>query len=160
MLSIEGANKEDIVYLLQAMACLLAHVRDSSQDGYLLRLADDALQDSEQWIEKVLATGESMVYVAKQDGTKPVGYIIGSIVRPFITRCRIKHIGLIEHCWVETEQRRAGIAAALVGRLETWFKEKSIEFVEVQYLLGNTHAEVTWQKLGYQPYRVLSRKAL
>lgn len=41
-----------------------------------------------------------------------------------------------------------------------WFKQKSIGFVDVQYLLGNMEAENTWQNLGYEPYRVMARKII
>jgi len=159
MLSIEVADNNDKSYLLKAMACLLEHVRDSSQDEYLLRLTEDYINDARQWIEKILASDESSVYVAKNEGVS-VGYIIGTITRPFIERCSIKKIGLIEHCWVEKEYRMNGIAKKLVEAIEAWFKANSIQYIDVQYLLGNIEAEVTWGKIGYKPYRVISRKRL
>ena len=159
MITIELANNNDKPYLLKAMTCLLEHVRDSSQDEYLLRLTGNYIEDSEQWIEKILASDESSTYVAKNDGTS-IGYVIGTITRPFIKRCAIERIDLIEHCWVEKECRMNGLAAKLVEAIESWFKEDSIQYIDVQYLLGNIEAEVTWEKLGYKPYRVISRKVL
>jgi len=159
MISIELANNNDKPYILKAMVCLLEHVRDSSQDEYLLRLTNDYVDEAEQWITKILASDESIIYLAIINGVK-VGYIIGTITRPFMQRCSIKKIGLIEHCWVESECRMNGIAAKLVDTVERWFKESSIQYVDVQYLLGNIEAELTWEKLGYKPYRVISRKVL
>lgn len=40
MISITLATQDDKPYLQQAMAALLTHVRDTSQDAYLLRLTD------------------------------------------------------------------------------------------------------------------------
>lgn len=97
--------------------------------------------------------------VAKQNG-KAIGYAIGTVTRPFIERCAIEAIGLIEHCWVVRGHRMQGLASALVDALEHWFRVRSIEFVDVQYLLGNSEAEVTWERLGYLPYRVIARKQL
>jgi len=159
MITIEAANNNDKPYLLKAMACLLEHVRDTSQDEYLLRLTDDYIEDSEEWVEKILASDKSNTYVAKKDGAS-VGYVIGTVARPFIQRCEIKNIGLIEHCWVERECRKKGIAAQLVEVIEKWFRDNSIQYIDVQYLLGNIEAEVAWEKLGYKPYRVISRKVL
>jgi len=159
MITIEVANNNDKPYLLKAMACLLEHVRDTSQDEYLLRLTDDYIKDSEEWMEKILASDESNAYIAKKDGT-PVGYVIGTITRPFIQRCSIKNIGLIEHCWVEKKYRMENIAAKLVKIIEKWFEDNLIEYIDVQYLLGNIEAEVTWERLGYKPYRVISRKVI
>ena len=138
---------------------MLEHVQDTSQDEYLLRLTDDYIGDSEQWIDKILGSDESNTYVAKKDGL-PVGYVIGTVTRPFIQRCTIEHIGLIEHCWVETEYRTRGVASKLVEVIENWFRDNAVQYVDVQYLLGNIEAEVTWEKLGYKPYRVISRKVL
>lgn len=159
MVTIEIANNDDKPYLQKAMVRLLEHVRDSSQDEYLLRLDRDYAEESEQWISKILESETSTTYLAKHNGV-PVGYIVGSITRPFIQHCSIKSIGLIEHCWVEQECRMAGVATKLVAKLESWLKENSIQYVDVQYLLGNIEAEASWEKLGYKPYRVISRKAL
>ncbi len=77
MLTIEMAENSDKPYLFKAMVRLLEHVRDASQDEYLLRLTNDYIEESEQWIETMLASAESRTYVAKNDGM-PVGYIIGT----------------------------------------------------------------------------------
>jgi len=159
MITVESANNNDKPYLVKAMACLLEHVRDTSQDEYLLRCTDDYIEEADPWIENILASDASFAYVAKRGGTS-VGYVIGTITRPFIRRCAIQKIGLIEHCWVERECRMQGVSTKLVGAIERWFKENAIQYIDVQYLLGNIEAEVAWEKLGYTPYRVISRKAL
>jgi GNAT superfamily N-acetyltransferase len=157
MITIKPAKHNDKPYLIKAMACLLEHVQDSSQDEYLVRLTDDYIKDSEQWLEKILISDESHIYVAKDDDV-PVAYIIGTITQPFIKQSTIEKIGLIEHCWVEKKYRMNGLALKLVKIIEDWFKANSIQYIDVQYLLGNVEAELTWEKLGYKPYRVISRK--
>ncbi|MBT9567965.1 MAG: GNAT family N-acetyltransferase [Thiobacillus sp.] len=159
MFAIEPATRQDLSYLHRAMAALLAHVRDTSQDAYLLRLTDRYIEDSVDWLARLMASDESIVLVAKRGG-EPVGYAIGSLTRPFIERSAIETIGLIEHCWVEPACRRQALATKLVEALERWFSERSVEFVDVQYLLGNSEAEATWVRLGYRPYRVIARKQL
>lgn len=159
MITIDAGTHDDTPYLHQAMAALLAHVRDTSQDAYLLRLTDRYIEDSERWLGEIMSSDESMVLVAKWDGIA-IGYAIGSITRPFIERCEIEAIGLIEHCWVEPAHRTRGVASELVDALECWFREQSIEFADVQYLLGNNEAEATWTRLGYRPYRFIARKRL
>lgn len=159
MITIDTATQDDKPYLHQAMAALLAHVRDTSQDAYLLRLTDRYIEDSVPWLDKIMSSGESRVVVARQDG-KAIGYAIGTITRPFIERCAIEEIGLIEHCWVAPAYRMQGLASKLVEVLEHWFRARSIEFVDVQYLLGNSEAETTWESLGYLPYRIIARKRL
>lgn len=51
MITIEVANNNDKPYLLKAMAFLLEHVRDTSQDECFLRLTNDYIEDSENWID-------------------------------------------------------------------------------------------------------------
>lgn len=53
-----------------------------------------------------------------------------------------------------------GLVSKLVDEIEGWFRERSIQYVDVQYLLGNIDAEATWERLGYQAYRVIARKML
>jgi GNAT superfamily N-acetyltransferase len=159
MISIKTATREHKPYLIEAMARLLEHVRDSSQDEYLLRLTDDYINESGQWLDNISASDHSVVFLAEANDI-PVGYAIGTITRPFIQNCAIKEIGLLEHCWIEREWRLKGIATMLVKAIEDWFTENSINYIDVQYLLGNFEAENTWENLGYKPYRVIARKIL
>lgn len=159
MVTIDPATDDDKPYLHHAMAALLEHVRDTSQDAYLLRLTNRYIEDSVGWLDKIMSSGESITWVARQDG-RSIGYAIGTVSRPFIERCAIEKIGLIEHCWVEPAYRTQGLATKLVNALECWFHERSIEFVDVQYLLGNSEAEATWERLGYRSYRMIARKRL
>jgi len=159
IITIEVVNNNDKPYLMKAMVCLLKHVRESSQDEYLKRLSDDYIIESEEWIDKLLASEKSSVYIAKENKI-PVGYVIGTITKPFIQRCRIKEIGLIEHCWIEKKYRMNGLATRFIKVVEEWFKVNKIQYIDVQYLLGNIEAENTWEKLGYKPYRVISRKIM
>ncbi len=159
MIATEIASDDDKPYLVKAMACLLVHVRDSSQDEYLMRLTNDYIRDSEKWINEIIASDKSNIYIAKENDIS-VGYIIGTITKPFIQRCSIEKIGLIEHCWVERKYRMSGLATKLVKEIEEWFSMNAIKYIDVQYLLGNIEAENTWEKLGYESYRVISRKII
>lgn len=159
MTSVVTATKSHKPYLIQAMAHLLEHVRDTSQDAYLLRLTDDYISESAKWLEDRYQSELSSILIAEENGN-PIGYVIGTVTKPFLQRCAIQEIGLIEHCWVEKECRMKGVANKLVKAIEAWFKQRSIHYIDVQYLLGNLEAEGTWENLGYKPYRVIARKLI
>lgn len=159
MLSIKTAAAKHMPYLCKAMADLLGHVRDSTQDIYLLELTEDYLADAEHWLQERLHSAQSTILIAQKDD-KPIGYIIGSVTRPYAQHSRIQAIGLIEHCWVEPAVRRQGIATRLVRDIEDWFRLHGIDYTDVQFIVGNHEAEHAWAKLGYRPYRIIARKAL
>jgi GNAT superfamily N-acetyltransferase len=159
MVSIKTAAPEYMPYLRQAMADLLAHVRDSTRDIYLLNLTDDYLAEAGHWLLDRLHSQQSQILIA-QMADKPVGYVIGSMTRPYTQHNSIQAIGLIEHCWVEPAWRRQGVATKLVRVIEDWFRQQGIDYTDVQYIVGNREAEHAWVKLGYSPYRITARKTL
>jgi GNAT superfamily N-acetyltransferase len=54
--------------------------------------------------------------------------------------------------WVEPNFRKKGIARRLCSEIEKWFGGAGEKYIELQYLVGNDEAEMSWAKLGYQPY--------
>ena len=63
-------------------------------------------------------------------------------------------------CWVDHSHRKKGISRRLCEDLECWFKSKELQYADLYYLVGNIEAENSWERLGYKPYRVTSRKEL
>ena len=153
------ATKNDVPTLVEWMLNLVLHVQVSSSDPYVLALEEGYENKFAPWFIKTMDSENSVVYMA-EDNNIPVGFVFGKITEPFMSLSKIKAIGQIELCWVETRYRKQGIATKLVRELESWFKKKNIEYVDLQYLVGNVEAENSWVHLGYKPYRIAARKKI
>lgn len=60
-------------------------------------------------------------------------------------------VGHITHVHVLPDQRRSGIARALVASLDEWFQAKQVSGTEIHIVVGNEQARAFWSVLGYAP---------
>jgi len=141
------------------MEHLVKYVQASSQDPYVNDIELDKQKNFRPWFEKVLSNSEGVVFLIEVDD-RIVGFITGSLEKPFANTANINHIGQIGVCWVEPDYRQRGYSRALVDTIESWFEGRGVEFVDIYYLEGNREAKHAWARLGFEPYRVASRKKL
>ena len=158
-LHIRIATYEDFEFLVSRMEMLVLHVQRVSQDVYLNQLEQTYSEKFAPWVEEAMTSESYAVFIA-ESGLKCVGFVMGEISGPFIQGSKIEKVGKVDLCWVDPPMRKKGVASALVKTLERWFAEKNIQYVELQYLVGNSEAENAWAKMGFEPYRIASRKKL
>ena len=156
---IRAAEPNDIPSLIDSMNKLVVHVQTRSDDVYMQDLEKAGNENLTVMFLQALDDLDTQVLVSVHNGSY-AGFIYGKISTPFIPTSTIKHIGLIEMCWVEKTHRNSGIGRSLAQAIEDWFREKNVNYVDLHYLLGNTEAEASWNKLGYNPFRVTARKEL
>jgi len=157
--TIREANINDIPDLLKWLELLIRHTQRSSGDPYINNLKPGYEEAHQPFILDAIKSDKGKVYLFEDEGVKK-GFIYGAVTTPFLAASSIEKIGQINFCWVDEAYRNQGVASALVRGIEAWFKALSIEYVDLHYMLGNTEAEVSWEKMGYAPYRVASRKKL
>jgi hypothetical protein len=151
------AKKEDIPILCSWINKLVQHVSIVTSDEYLFAANKINTVELFKTIQKDIKSPKSVIIIGEIN-KKPICFIKGSIGKSFVSDSKIKQIGYIEMCWIEPTERKKGIARQLECNLVSWFKNKMIKYVDVNYLIGNKDAEKVWKKLGYKPYRIASRK--
>lgn len=156
---IRTAKESDIPLLIDSMRQLIAHVQATTKDTYMVDISLPDIEKLTDMFEQELDDSNIKILLSEHDDNY-AGFIYGKITSPFVPTLTIKHVGLIEMCWVETAYRHKGIARKLSQGIEAWFKEKNIKYVDLNYLVGNSEAEASWDKLGYKPFRVNARKEL
>lgn len=156
---IRQAVEDDIPHLVEWMKKLVLHAQETSHDPYIVNIAEGYEAEFAPLFLNVINSDSGVIYIAEEQDI-PVGFILGNITTPFLKASAIKSIGQIELCWVEKNTRKKGVARKLCSRIELWFKEAGIQYIDLHYLAGNDEAEMSWKKLGYQPYRITSRKEI
>ncbi len=154
---IREATKKDIPLLLRWLESLISHTQTSTGDPYINNLEPDYDKVHEAFFVDAIKNSEGQIYIFEEEGIQK-GFIYGALTKPFLEASSIKSIGQINLCWVDEKYRKQGIASELVKSIEKWFKSKDIEYIDLHYLVGNFEAEASWEKMGYLPYRVVSRK--
>ena len=155
---IRTATKTDIPFLADGLTGLVEHTKTSG-DVYFADFEDGYNKGFGRYITRFLEDEKAILLIAEIDD-QPVGFILGQITRPFIPFSKIKKVGEIAICWVNPNLQGQGIAAKLVEAAEAWFAKQGIEYVELQYIVGNTKAENFWSKQQYKPFRIECRKQI
>ena len=153
------AKHKDISILTKWRNKLLKHIEATTYDAYFQGLGKLSEKKWTSVFRKSIEAKDSIIFIAEYNNG-PSGFIMGKITRPFFEESKIKNIGYVHLCWVDPDARNKGLARSLVREIEKWFKEKGIIYVDLNFMVGNIEAEEMWDKLGYTPYRITSRKKI
>lgn len=156
---IREALPTDISHLSKSVKDLVEHTRLTSRDTYFLDLVQGYEHGFDSWVSDLIQETTTLVLIAEIDNI-PAGSIIAKETAPFLPFSTVKRVGEIIMCWVEPDVRKKGVAGTLVLAVEKWCRERGLEHIELNFIVGNTEAEAVWERLGYKPFRITSRKTL
>ncbi|MCE3243465.1 MAG: Acetyltransferase family [Deltaproteobacteria bacterium] len=147
------ATESDLDFLADCYVKIARHMKAGEHDFYIARLPETADETIRNHVRR---------YVSREDALTLLEEVEGSPVAcsSSFSASRLDKSGHIAVCWVEPANRRSGIAAKLVSAAEDWFRQKEVGVVELSYMVKNELATISWQRLGYQPFRVFAYKEL
>ena len=158
-IAVTSADTSKVPLLAGWMADLVRHMRTVSTDVYL---AEAPVLPTASWAVRFMnavTEPQQMLLVATLNG-EPAGFLWARAMDPFIPDSKVGKVGRIDMCWVAEPARKNGVGRALVSHAESQFTRRGIRFIEANYLTDNTDAGEAWAALGFEPCRVLGRKAL
>jgi GNAT superfamily N-acetyltransferase len=153
------ANEHDLDFLADCYVKIACHMKAGEQDFYISRLPEKADETTRNHVARYVGREDALTLLEEID-SKPIACLLASIGSSSFSASRIGKSGHIAVCWVEPENRRRGIAAKLLTAAEDWFRQKEVGVVELSYMVKNELAAISWQRLGYQPFRVFAYKEL
>ncbi|MCK4568801.1 MAG: GNAT family N-acetyltransferase [Bacteroidales bacterium] len=125
------------------------------EHGLMLELSEDGAQ---KWIASVKkGLGRFGILYISLHNNKISGFAHGSI-KLIPDYLGSKKTGVINHVYVISDHRNAGVGKALVQSLEKWFSGLEVHSLELQVLFGNLPAVSFWDKLGYHRELLQCRK--
>jgi GNAT superfamily N-acetyltransferase len=106
------------------------------------------------WLGYISRYGDSenARIVVAFDGSKVIGLMASRIEAQHSILSKLPTIGMITRAFVEEGYRKQGVSRLLLGATIQWFKEHSIEFVQIGSLEGNEDGTRTWEYLGFRMY--------
>ena len=118
-----------------------------------------SVEDTYQYLLNFKNHEQCKIYVA-YDGQTIVGFIMGEIVQCHLPVSGTKYVGYISGAYVVNEYRRQGIMRQLENCVISFFKEKGLNYCELNFLTRNEVAKETWEAMGYQTFRQQARKSI
>jgi GNAT superfamily N-acetyltransferase len=153
------ATENDLDFLAECYVKIACHMKAGEQDFYIARLPETPDETIRNHVRRYVGRQDALTLLEEVEDL-PIACLLASIGSSSFSASRVGKSGHIAVCWVEPENRHSGVAAKLVSVAEDWFRQKEVAVVELSYLVKNQLAAVSWQRLGYQPFRVFAYKEL
>lgn len=113
-----------------------------------------------EYIRETILSPNSRIFIA-ESGKMLVGFIVVLLVETSDFPILVKRkFAVIDNIGVNPENRKQGIATALMISAEEWAKEKGAQSLELNVYLFNTAAQHLYEKLGYTPISFKMNKPL
>lgn len=102
---------------------------------------------------------ERKIFIAKEK-EEIVGFIAGEIIGCHLPISSIKKVGYISGAYVLEEYREIGVMKRLEMLIREFFKNRGLDYVELNFISGNLTARKCWNSLGYEVFREQARKKI
>ncbi len=155
--TIREATQVDVEDLERMRLALQAHL--AKANPHLMALNAQRRATLKDFYRNLIDDPQARVLVAHEPlGTQRIGMAVGRIIpheefEPTVW-------GHIDDVWVEPEYRHRGICRILMARLLEFFERARIEVLVLDYVIGNTEAERTWGRFGFQPVLTVANAKL
>jgi GNAT superfamily N-acetyltransferase len=153
------ATENDLDFLAECYVKIACHMKAGEQDFYIARLPETPDETIRNHVRRYVGRQDALTLLEEVEDL-PIACLLASIGSSSFSASRVGKSGHIAVCWVEPENRHSGVAAKLVSAAEDWFRQKEVGVVELSYMVKNELAAISWQRLGYQPFRVFAYKEL
>lgn len=90
----------------------------------------------------------ALVLVARE-GETVIGFAEAAIRRDYVNGCETSPVAFVEGIYVNPEQRRRGVARAMVAAVEDWARQRGLRELASDALLDNAQSHAMHNALGF-----------
>lgn len=143
-MKIRKATKKDIDFIVRKQRELNHYHRKFDRNYYAP--SANAAGEFCAYLKKIINDDNFLILVADTDDIIS-GYIMGWLeLRPPIYRKR--RLGYISNFFVDKKVRGSGIGFKLYKRIEKWFRNKGVHFIEIRASTANKNALEKFYRYG------------
>ena len=154
MVAIREYTRHDISNITEKKS-ILTHSHVAIDPVYYAPSAN-ADEEFKEYIEKRINDSNFKIFIAEDDEVL-VGYVMGWIeYRPPIYRKR--KVGYLSNIYVDETYKRHGIGKKLYLRIESWFREQQIDFIEIKADARNLEAIKSFTQYGFSELSIVFYK--
>jgi len=156
---LRSAGEEDLLFLVEALHKTFLFLSKCAEGPYYEGFSALSVDAMETYALEYLDTRKAKTLILQRNG-EDIGCIMGKIAPSQIGAADIGLVGWIGLCYVD-EAHRGGEQCTLMYRaMEEWFASKSIGTIELSYMAANESARSAWERLGFEPLRVIATKSI
>ncbi|WP_067224009.1 GNAT family N-acetyltransferase [Marinomonas gallaica] len=106
------------------------------------------LNAAEAFIEQRLTSEDSVIFLAKDDTGRAVGFVQ---LYPSFSSVAMKRTWILNDLYVTPESRQKGIAKALLSHCEQYARTTHAQAIRLATAVSNSSAKALYESLGYLP---------
>jgi len=145
LLIIKEYAQEDIITIVEKKA-KFTNLHTAIDHEYYAP-SSNADEDFKHYIQKKINDPDFKTLIANDNGMC-IGYVMGWIeYRPVIYLKR--KVGYLSNIYVDETYQKCGIGKKLYLRIENWFKEKKVDFIEIKADVRNNAAIKSFKQYGF-----------
>jgi aminoglycoside 6'-N-acetyltransferase I len=96
----------------------------------------------------MLAQTDLLVLLACE-GNAVIGFAEAAIRRDYVNGCETSPVAFVEGIYVVPQQRRRGVARAMIAAIEAWAQRQNISELASDALLDNAQSHAMHEALGF-----------
>ncbi len=96
----------------------------------------------------MLAQADLLVLVARE-GEAVIGFAEAAIRNDYVNGCETSPVAFVEGIYVVPEQRRRGVAKAMIAAIDVWAQQQGLRELASDALLGNAQSHAMHEALGF-----------
>ena len=153
------AGEEDIFFLTSALHKTFLFLSECGEGPYYSGFDELSVDAMESYALEYLDQRKSRTFILTLEG-EDVGCIMGKIAPSQVAAAGVGLVGWIGLCYVEEAHRGGEHCSRMFEAMQRWFASKSIGIIELSYMAANPSARTTWERLGFEPLRVIAYKTV
>jgi ribosomal protein S18 acetylase RimI-like enzyme len=150
--------EKDIKEVARLYIELEFYIKEQTQDDYF-DFEAIKIYDISGYIDEKINDKDHKIVIARQ-GSQIIGFLSGQMQDCYLPVSSIKRIGYIQSGYVKEGYMNKKIAKGMLKRLETFFNEKDVKYIELDIMALNLKAKKAWIKLGFSTFREHMRKKI
>ncbi len=96
----------------------------------------------------MLAQANLLVLVARE-GEAVIGFAEAAIRNDYVNGCETSPVAFVEGIYVVPQQRRRGVAKAMIAAIEAWAEQRGLRELASDALLDNAQSHAMHEALGF-----------
>ena len=96
----------------------------------------------------MLAQADLLVLVARE-GEAVIGFAEAAIRNDYVNGCETSPVAFVEGMYVVPQQRRRGVAKAMIAAIEAWAEQRGLRELASDALLDNAQSHAMHEALGF-----------
>ena len=124
---------------------------DQLSQWVALRIALWPDEDADQITREapgMLIQPDLLVLVARE-GDAVIGFAEAAIRRDYVNGCETSPVAFVEGIYVAPQQRRRGVAKAMIAAIEVWAQQQGLRELASDALLDNAQSQAMHEALGF-----------